>query len=120
MYLPGAELTLHASVHPSAFGELAMLIEALEHLGPKDVLVLDRGYPASRVIQFLIECGISFVIRRDTDSCRSAVRSFKRSNEMESQSTLSPPARDGARVGMCSCGAHGAPSFVHHPGGQGA
>lgn len=34
MYLPGAELTLHASVHSSAIGERAMLAEALGHLGP--------------------------------------------------------------------------------------
>ena len=103
MYLPGAELMLHASVHPSAFGERAMLIEALEHLGPNDVLVLDRGYPASWLIQFLIERGIRFVIRCDNDSGWAAVRSFMRSNDMDIQATLSPPSLDDAREWGCAC-----------------
>jgi hypothetical protein len=102
MYLPGAELMLHASVHPSAFGERAMLIEALEHLGPNDVLVLDRGYPASWLIQFLIERGIRFVIRCDNDSGWAAVRSFVRSNEMDAQVTLSPPSADDALEWECA------------------
>ena len=103
MYLPGAELMLHASVHPSTFGERAMLIEALEHLGPNDVLVLDRGYPASWLIQFLIERGIRFVIRCDNDSGWAAVRSFMRSNDMDTQTTLSPPSPDDARAWDCAC-----------------
>ena len=47
LYLPGAELTLHASVHSPSVDERSMLMEALDQLGPDDVLVLDRGYPAA-------------------------------------------------------------------------
>lgn len=102
MYLPGAELMLHASVQSSAFGERAMLMESLEHLGTNDVLVLDRGYPASWLIQFLIERGIRFVIRCDSSSSWSAVRAFMRSSEMDSHVTLSPPSAEDAQDWGCA------------------
>ena len=41
LYLPGAELTLHASVHSRLVAERRLLVEALDVLGPDDVLVLD-------------------------------------------------------------------------------
>ena len=44
LFLPGAELTLYAQVHGEHTAERQMLFEALEQLGPDDVLVLDRGY----------------------------------------------------------------------------
>ena len=47
LYLPGAELILHASVHSHLVGERSMLMESLDSLGPNDVVVLDRGYPAA-------------------------------------------------------------------------
>ena len=45
LYLPAAELCLHARVYGAQVPERQMLFEALEQLGPGDVLVLDRGYP---------------------------------------------------------------------------
>ena len=47
LYLPDSEFTLHASVHSADTSEQAMLMQALECLGPDDVLLLDRGYPAA-------------------------------------------------------------------------
>lgn len=47
LYLPGAELTLHAAVHSAAESERAMLMESLHRLRADDVLLLDRGYPAA-------------------------------------------------------------------------
>ena len=47
LYLLGAELTLHASVHRLFVAERRMRVEALDVLGPDDVRVLDRGYPAA-------------------------------------------------------------------------
>jgi len=44
LYLPGAELTLLSELHGLQVGERQMLFEALSHLLPGDVLVLDRGY----------------------------------------------------------------------------
>lgn len=43
LYLPDCELTLHASVHDADTSERAMLTQALDYLGPDDVLLLDRG-----------------------------------------------------------------------------
>jgi hypothetical protein len=102
MYLPGAELTLHASVHSSAIGERAMLMEALEHLGPNDVLVLDRGYPASWLIQCLIERNIRFVIRCDNSSGWVAARAFMNSSDIDAQVTLSAPSPEDARDWACA------------------
>ncbi len=45
-----------------------MLMEALDVLGPDDVLVLDRGYPAAWLVALLNERGIRFVTRCDNDS----------------------------------------------------
>jgi len=47
LYLPGNELTLHASVHSALVGERNMRCEALDLLGPDDVLVLDAAIPRS-------------------------------------------------------------------------
>lgn len=47
LFLPGAELTLHASLHTADGCERQMLFEAMDGLAPgHDLLVLDRGYPA--------------------------------------------------------------------------
>ena len=43
LYLPDSKLTVHASVHSADTSERAMLMQALECLGPDDVLLLDRG-----------------------------------------------------------------------------
>lgn len=53
LYLPSAELTLHASVHGASVSERQMLFEALVCLAPDDVLVLDRGYPAAWLVAYL-------------------------------------------------------------------
>jgi hypothetical protein len=95
LYLPGAELTLHASVHSALESERAMLVEALDKLGPDDVLLLDRGYPAAWLVQLLNERGIKFVMRCDNDSGWSAVRAFIRSDADEANVQLNEPdARD--------------------------
>jgi len=94
LYLPGAELTLHASVHGADVAERQMLFEALSCLGPDDVLLLDRGYPAAWLVAYLNEHKIRFVMRCDkTDGGWSAVRSFTRSDAQDAQVTLSKPCR---------------------------
>lgn len=95
LYLPGAELTLHAAVHSARESERAMLVEALDKLGAQDVLVLDRGYPAAWLVQLLNERGIRFVMRCDNGSGWPAVREFMRGNQAEVSVTLNvPSARD--------------------------
>jgi len=102
LFLPGAELTLHASVHSAAVSERAMLVEALECLGPDDLLVLDRGYPAAWLVNVLKERDVRFVIRCDSDTTFSAVREFMRSSDAERIVRLNPPTAADAEDWRCS------------------
>ena len=102
LYLPGAELTLHAAVYGAEGSERQMLVEALDLLGPHDVLVLDRGYPAAWLVALLNERGIRFCMRCDNDSGWSALSTFMRSGATEAWVTLRPPSADDAAVWGCS------------------
>jgi len=105
LFLPGAELTLHASVHSALVGERSMLVEALDLLGPDDVLVLDRGYPASWLVALLNARAIRFVMRCDNDSGWSAARTFLRSGAAEAHVTLSVPSAGDVRDWGCPAAA---------------
>jgi len=103
LFLPGIELTLHASVHSADESERAMLVQALDKLGPNDVLVLDRGYPASWLVNLLIERNIKFVIRCDFgDAGWSSAREFMRSGQQQASVQLSAPSAADARDWQCS------------------
>ena len=94
LYLPGAELTLHASVHSQLVGERSMLMEALDLLGPDDVLVLDRGYPAAWLIALLSARNIRFVVRCDNTSGWTAARNFLRSGDSHAWVSINKPRAD--------------------------
>jgi hypothetical protein len=102
LFLPGAELTLHAAVYGAQGSERQMLVEALDLLGPDDVLVLDRGYPAAWLVALLNERSIRFCMRCDNDSGWSAQTIFTRSGADEAWVTLKPPSVDDAAVWGCS------------------
>lgn len=91
LYLPGAELTLHASVHSPLVAERCMLVEALDVLGPDDVLVLDRGYPAAWLVALLNQRGIRFVVRCDNNSGWAAGKAFLRSGAQQAWVTINAP-----------------------------
>ena len=100
LYLPGAELTLHASVHNSTVAERQMLLEALDLLGPDDVLVLDRGYPAAWLMALLNARGIRFVMRYDGSGGNAAKR-FLRSGADQAVVTLNKPSRTEVQEWSC-------------------
>ena len=102
LFLPGAELILHAAVYGAEGAERQMLVEALELLGPDDVLVLDRGYPAAWLVALLSERGIRFCMRCDNDSGWSAQTAFMRSGADDAWVTLKAPSLDDATVWGCS------------------
>jgi len=102
LFLPGAELTLHAAVYGAEGAEHQMLVEALELLGSDDVLVLDRGYPAAWLVALLNERGIRFCMRCDNDSSWAALTTFMRSSSDEAWVTLKSPSMDDAAVWGCS------------------
>ena len=56
-----------------------MLFDQLDLLRPGDVLVLDRGYPATWLVQLLHQRGIAFVIRCDSTHSWKAARDLLRS-----------------------------------------
>ena len=90
LFLPGAELLLHAEVSSYADSERAQLMRALDCLNSNDVLVLDRGYPANWLINALNARGINFVMRCDAMGF-AAVREFVRSNAGEAVVSLGRP-----------------------------
>ena len=102
LYLPAAELTLHAGVHSAATPERAMLMEALDQLRPGDLLLLDRGYPAAWLVSLLCERGIRFVMRCDKLTGWSAVRQFLRSGAEQAQVTVNAPSTQDVADWSCA------------------
>jgi len=90
LYLPGNELMLHVAVGCEAEGERQMLFDQLERLRAGDVLILDRGYPATWLVQALAQRGIDFVIRCDSTQGWGAARRFLRSDRAQSWDHLAP------------------------------
>ena len=90
LYLPGNDLMLHVAVGTELEGERQMLFDELDRLRRGDVLILDRGFPASWLVQALLQRGIDFVIRCDSTQGWGAARSFLRSEQSECWSWLSP------------------------------
>lgn len=106
LYLPDSELTLHASVHSADTSERAMLMQALDCLGPDDVLLLDRGYPAAWLVSLLCERGIRFCMRCDKEVTGwSAVKQFLRSGAAQANVTLNAPSAQDVQDWGCSPGA---------------
>ena len=93
LYLPGAELMLATSLHSvRGRGERQMLFENLHHLSKSDLLLLDRGYPASWLVAVLNQLHISFCMRVDNSGFK-CVRTFLRSGLPEAIVALPPPNR---------------------------
>jgi hypothetical protein len=107
LFLPGSELTLHASVHSGLVAERSMLVEALGLLGPEDVLVLDRGYPAAWLVALLNARGTRFVMRCDNDGGWSAAKAFLRSGAADAWVTLNAPSVGDVRDWGCPAGRPG-------------
>ncbi len=107
LFLPGAELTLHAVVYSSLVAERRMLVEALALLGPDDVLVLDRGYPAAWLVALLNARGIRFVMRCDNAGGWSATKKFLRSGDAQAWVTIKAPSADELQEWDCPAGKPG-------------
>lgn len=103
LYLPDSELTLHASVHSADTSERAMLMQALDCLGPDDVLLLDRGYPAAWLVSLLCERRIRFCMRCDKEVTGwSAVKQFLRSGKPQADVTLNTPSAQDVQDWGCA------------------
>lgn len=90
LYLPGAELTLHAALHPSDGSERQMLFEALDATGADDLLVLDRGLIGGTMAAILSQRQRHFCMRVD-HSRWACVRDFLHSGDAHTTVTLPAP-----------------------------
>jgi hypothetical protein len=96
LFLPGAELTLHAALHPADGAERQMLFEALDVLQPRsDLLLLDRGYIGNTMVAALVQREIAFCMRVDARNWK-CVTAFARSGEAERVVTLAAPSEQDA------------------------
>ncbi len=89
LYLPGTEMTLAYELYHADACERQMLFEHLDLLSSRDLLILDRGYPATWLIAALLQRGIQFCMRVD-QSGYAVVKAFVRSGEAERIVTLKP------------------------------
>jgi len=89
-------------VHGAQVPERQMLFEALESLGCGDVLVLDRGYPASWLVAHLVERGIGFCMRCDKANGWVAMREFLQRQQDEAIVQLRAPSAQDAKDYECS------------------
>jgi hypothetical protein len=96
LFLPGAELTLHAVLHPADGAERQMLFEALDVLQPRtDLLLLDRGYIGNTMVATLVQREIAFCMRVDARNWK-CVADFSRSGKAECIVTLNAPGEQDA------------------------
>lgn len=96
LYLPGPELALRFELYSPLVGERQMLFEHLQHLRADDLLLLDRGYPASWLIAALKQRQRHFCMRVD-DTGFAAVKAFRRSGQRERLVQIASPSKQDAR-----------------------
>lgn len=96
LYLPGPELALRFELYSPMVGERQMLFEHLQHLRADDLMLLDRGYPASWVIAALKQRQRHFCMRVD-DTGFAAVKAFRRSGQWDTLVQIAPPSKQDAR-----------------------
>lgn len=102
LYLPGQELTLAARLYPELVGERQMLCEHLDRLDRRDLLLLDRGYPAGWLLALLAQRQIAFCLRVDATGF-AAVRTFLRSGQAETTVSIAAPKPTDAADYGCAC-----------------
>lgn len=103
LFLPGVELMLWAGLHSPREGERQVLFENLHRLVAGDLLVLDRGYPATWLCAVLEARGIAYCMRveKDGDNGFACVRRFLASGLSEQIVELPVPSAADARDFGC-------------------
>lgn len=85
------KLKLHTIISPLENGELNLLAQHIRKniLGIKDLLLLDRGYPAFWLFVLILSTGADFCVRVKKDHWR-VIRTFFRSGKLEDIVWLHP------------------------------
>ena len=86
-----AKLAVDLRVSPYASCERQHMLEMLDHLGPSDVLVLDRGYPSHETLQALHKAGVDFLFRVPASSSFKAIDTFRSSGGEDYRVLIDPP-----------------------------
>ena len=95
---------LHAEIGAYDQGERSLLVRALRAVLPRDLLVLDRGYPAWWLFALFRQRGIEFCARLDRCGCASSeVKRFIRSGA--SEQIIEPRLSSAALVQLSGLGA---------------
>lgn len=81
------QVTIDALIKPKHLDERSLAAEHLDHLQPKDLLLLDRGYPAFWLFKAILAKGAHFFARMEIDKWL-AVKRFAESGEPETLVTL--------------------------------
>ena len=75
-------ISIDAQIAPYAASERELLYQHLDKMKPKDLLLLDRGYPSKSLFFLLMAKGIDFCVRMKEDWWLD-VNDFLKSNEKE-------------------------------------
>ena len=96
LFDPLNEVTIDALIKPKSVGERAMAEEHLSHVGYKDLILMDRGYPAFWLFALILSRKADFCVRVDTCNW-SAVKRFLTSGKDEVVIKL-PPSENAKKV----------------------
>lgn len=86
-----AKLPINFVRGPFNTPERDLAMELLEDLGPGDLLIMDRGFPAYWLFHEIIRQGIELLVRLPKDGKFKEVRAFLKSRTRDGIVTLKPP-----------------------------
>ena len=84
-------IVVDAFIGPKSVGEREAAGKHFEHLGPNDLLLLDRGYPAFWLFQAILQTGAQFCARIPIDLWTTVKAQLLASTKKEMLLTLQPP-----------------------------
>lgn len=90
-------ITIDSQIAPYASSERDLLMQHLDQVKPRDLLLLDRGYPSFWLLFLMKAKGIEFCVRLKDDWWLK-VKDFTESSEKERIVTFSLPKKDRAKL----------------------
>lgn len=95
MFDPLNQITAHALIAPKSIGEREMAASHFEHLNHRDLVLLDRGYPAFWIFKLILSKDAHFCSRISATKWK-IIRKFIRSGKREQLVTLEIPPTSAA------------------------
>lgn len=91
MFDPLNQITTHAIIGPKSCGEREMAANHFQHLGNRDLVLLDRGYPAFWLFKLILSRNAHFCARVSTKKWE-IIRKFVKSGKDEQIVLLKAPS----------------------------